>query len=160
MIEVKRNVEAGERGALQIPKISKILVVLRNDVDYAKTIDYVANLAKSMNDPVIHILYTVDLEPVPADEKVEREFYGKLREEGEKIVDEAINKLNEAGIDVQLHDMHFGIAAERIIKAEKELNPDLIVIGARGLSTLKKVLLGSISDEVTRKAKAPVLIVK
>ena len=159
MIEVERKVEWGDKG-IQVPRMSRILVVLRNDVDYAKTIDYVVNLARSMADPVIHLLYTVDVEPVPSDEKVEKEFYDKLRKEGEKIVEEAIDKFNSAGIDVELYDMHFGIAAERILKAEKELNPDLIVMGARGLSTFKKMLLGSISDEITRKAKAPVLIVR
>jgi len=160
MIEVERKVRVGEDGRISLPKMSKILVVLRNDVDYAKTVDYVVNLASSMVDPKIQILYTVDVEPVPSHEETERKFYRKLRKEGEEIVKNAISKIKDAGIDVELHDMHFGIAAERILKAEKELNPDLIVMGARGLSTFKKMLLGSISDEVTRKAKAPVLIVR
>lgn len=160
MIEAKRDAEVVGKGKLGMPKLSKILFVLRNDVDYAKTIDYVANLASSMVNPVVQILYTVDVEPIPLDEKTEREFYSKLREEGKKIVEEAVDKISKAGIDVELYDMHFGISAERILKAEKELNPDLIVMGARGLSTFKKMLLGSISEEVTKKAKAPVLIVK
>ena len=160
MIEVERKTEVGERGFMKIPRISKILVVLRNDVDYFKTVDYIINLASSMVDPKIKILYTVDVEPVPSDEKIEKEFYSKLRREGEEIVENALEKIKEAGIDAELHDMHFGIAAERILKAEKELNPDLIVMGSRGLSTFKKMLLGSLSDEISKKARAPVLIVR
>ncbi len=160
MIEIEKEVEVGESGIINIPRMSKILVVLRNDVDHSRTVNYIINLASSMIDPKIRILYTVDVEPIPVDEETEIKFYGKLRREGEKIVRDAIDKIKNAGIDVELYDMHFGIAAERILKAERELNPDLIVMGARGLSTFKKMLLGSISDEVSRKARAPVLIVR
>jgi|Deesub1362A_J573_1020465.scaffolds.fasta_scaffold00378_8 nucleotide-binding universal stress UspA family protein len=160
MIEVERKVEVGENGVISIPRMSKILVVLRNDVDHFRTVNYIINLASSMIDPKIRILYTVDIEPIPLHEETEMKFYGKLRREGEEIVRNAMDKIKDAGIDVELHDMHFGIAAERILKAERELDPDLIVMGARGLSTFKKMLLGSISDEVSRKAKAPVLIVR
>ncbi len=160
MIEVEREVEVGESGIINVPRMSKILVVLRNDVDYSRTVDYIISLASSMIDPKIRILYTVDVEPIPTHEETEIKFYSRLRKEGEEIVRGAMNKIKNAGIDVELHDMHFGIAAERILKAERELKPDLIVMGARGLSTFKKMLLGSISDEVARKARAPVLIVR
>jgi len=159
MIEAEKSVSA-ETENLRIPKISRILLVLRNDVDYLKTVDYVINLANSIKDSKVFVLYTVDLDPIPMDEKTEREFYRKLREEGKKIVETAINRLKNAGVYAEFYDMHFGIAAERILKAERELAPDLIVMGVRGLSTFKKMLLGSVSDEVTKLAKTPVLIVK
>ncbi|MGG6460906.1 MAG: universal stress protein [Candidatus Eiseniibacteriota bacterium] len=37
---------------------------------------------------------------------------------------------------------------------------DLIVIGSRGLGSVKEFLLGSVSHAVTRHASIPVLIVK
>ncbi len=159
MIEVEKRASV-ETENPRIPRISRILLILRNDVDYLKTVDYVINLANSITNSKVFILYTVDLDPIPMDEKVEKEFYRKLREEGKKIVENAINRLKNAGVDVEFYDMHFGIAAERILKAEKELAPDLIIMGARGLSTFKKMLLGSVSEEVTKHAKTPVLIVK
>jgi nucleotide-binding universal stress UspA family protein len=159
MIEVKKE-GASESRIINVPRMSNILVVLRNDVDHSKTVNYIINLASSMISPKIKILYAVDIEPIPTHEETEMKFFGKLRKEGEEVVRDTINKIKDAGIDVEFYDMHFGIAAERILKAERELNPDLIVMGARGLSTFKKMLLGSISDEVSRKAKAPVLIVR
>ena len=157
MIEVEKSLEVEN---VKLPALSRILIVLRNDVDYLRTVEYVTNLAGLIPDSKVYVLYTVDVEPIPMDDKVEREFYGKLRKEGEKIVEDAISKLKDAGIDVKFYDMHFCIAAESILKAEKELAPDLIVMGTRGLSTLKKMFLGSISDEVTKHTKTPVLLIK
>ena len=37
---------------------------------------------------------------------------------------------------------------------------DLIVIGARGLSTFKKIFLGSVSTYVMHKSKVPVMLIK
>lgn len=53
-----------------------------------------------------------------------------------------------------------GKVSEEIVRVAKEGNYDLIVMGARGLSKLKEILLGSASHEVTRKAPCQVLIVK
>lgn len=155
MIDVEKSVKSGNT---RLPGISRILLVLRNDVDNLKAVDYVANLARA--DSKVYVLYVVDVEPIPMDDKVEREFYGKLRREGKEIVEDAINRLRSAGIDAEFYDIHIGIAAEKILKVEKGLAPDIIVMGVRGLSTFKKMFLGSISEEVTKNARTPVLLVK
>lgn len=155
MIDVEKSVKNRKT---KLPRISRILLVLRNDVNNLKAVDCVATLANS--DSKVYILYTVDVEPIPMDDKVEREFYGKLRRDGKKIVEDAMNRLRGAGIDAEFYDMHIGIAAERILKAEKELAPDIIVMGVRGLSMFKKMFLGSISEEVTKNARTPILLVK
>jgi nucleotide-binding universal stress UspA family protein len=49
----------------------------------------------------------------------------------------------------------FAIAA-----AAKRLNSDLIVMGSRGLTGLKHVLLGSVAERTVRTAPCPVLTVK
>jgi len=53
-----------------------------------------------------------------------------------------------------------GHAVEQIVKVCRENKFDLIVMGARGLSRIKEMLLGSVSDGVTRHAYCPVLVVK
>lgn len=47
-----------------------------------------------------------------------------------------------------------------IIKFSKNKKFDLIVMGARGMSGLKEIFLGSVSNYVLHKSKIPVLIVK
>ncbi|MFD1670646.1 universal stress protein [Agrilactobacillus yilanensis] len=45
-------------------------------------------------------------------------------------------------------------------KLPEELNIDLIVLGATGRTTTEKLFLGSVSEYVTRHAKAQILIVR
>jgi len=53
-----------------------------------------------------------------------------------------------------------GNPAEEIVRAAKDRGVDLIVVGARGLGGVKRLLLGSVSERVLRDARCPVLIVK
>jgi nucleotide-binding universal stress UspA family protein len=53
-----------------------------------------------------------------------------------------------------------GNTVQEIIKAAGEGKFDLIVMGARGISKIREILLGSVSDGVLRNAPCPVLIVK
>ena len=63
--------------------------------------------------------------------------------------------------DVQVETfLTMGEAVGTIIEASKNGKFDLIVIGARGLSPIKEILLGSVSHGVTIHARCPVLVVK
>ena len=46
------------------------------------------------------------------------------------------------------------------LKIAGEINADIIVMGTRGLSTLRGAIMGSVSHALIEKAKCPVLIVK
>jgi nucleotide-binding universal stress UspA family protein len=56
--------------------------------------------------------------------------------------------------------VEFGDAAPSIIAVAKEIGADLIVLGSRGLSDLKGLLLGSVSHKVANLAEVPVITVK
>lgn len=53
-----------------------------------------------------------------------------------------------------------GHTAEEILRTARAGKFDLIVMGARDLSKIKEVFLGSVSHEVARQAPCPVLVVK
>ncbi len=53
-----------------------------------------------------------------------------------------------------------GHPAEEILATAAAFDADLIVVGARGLGGMKRLLLGSVSERVLRDARCPVLIVK
>jgi nucleotide-binding universal stress UspA family protein len=53
-----------------------------------------------------------------------------------------------------------GDPGHAIIDYSNTHNVDLIVIGARGLGTYKKIFLGSVSSYVMQKAKTDVMVIK
>jgi nucleotide-binding universal stress UspA family protein len=53
-----------------------------------------------------------------------------------------------------------GGAAECILAAAREYNPDIIALGSRGLSGIESLLLGSVAERVARYANGSVLIVR
>lgn len=83
----------------------------------------------------------------------------ELRKSGEEILAEGEKIAKAQGVEVEiiLKDGHI---VEEIVKTANEVNCDLIVLGARGTSKFKEILLGSVSHGVTTHAPCPVLIVK
>ncbi len=53
-----------------------------------------------------------------------------------------------------------GEAAEEIIKAEGEINADLVAMSTHGRSGISRWAFGSVADKVLRAGKVPVLIVR
>ena len=51
------------------------------------------------------------------------------------------------------------VASEIVDYADK-LDVDLIIVGTRGRSGLKRMLLGSVASEVVKYADCPILIIK
>ncbi|MCJ7839731.1 universal stress protein [Lederbergia sp. NSJ-179] len=45
-------------------------------------------------------------------------------------------------------------------KVAKEINADLIICGATGLNAVERLLIGSVSEHITRSAKCDVLVVR
>lgn len=77
----------------------------------------------------------------------------------EEVVAEARMLLNEEQFEAAIEIVE-GEPAEAIIEYAEEISADLIVMGARDQSRLKKMLFGSVSEKLSAKSDIPVLIVK
>jgi len=53
-----------------------------------------------------------------------------------------------------------GNAAKKIIETAEEENVDLIVLGRRGLSSVEKLFIGSVANQVLRNSSVPLLLTK
>lgn len=58
--------------------------------------------------------------------------------------------------------LYFGVGSPRedIINVADQVNADLIVIGSRGLGTIRRMLMGSVSNYVLHESTLPVMVVK
>lgn len=63
------------------------------------------------------------------------------------------------GVSVRV-ELLVGLPEDEVVALAKEVDADLIVVGSRGLGTLKGALLGSVSRGVLANADRPVLVVK
>jgi nucleotide-binding universal stress UspA family protein len=80
-------------------------------------------------------------------------------EAGRKLLENAGESFRKNGYKVSPLLLK-GEPAEEILNAADTLNPELIVVGARGLSGIETFFLGSVSQRVARFANYSVLIVR
>ena len=91
----------------------------------------------------------VDLNP----EQVQQEF----REETDRWVE----RLVKTGLHTERVscEVAFGDPAHEIVVAAERLDVDLIVMGRRSASSIRRALVGSVTREVLRNAQCPVLVI-
>jgi len=83
----------------------------------------------------------------------------QVRETAEASLAEMQADLESVGFRVRT-TVRTGYPWQVILEIEKAEKPSIIVLGSHGRSNLSDMLLGSVSDRVSRKSRSPVLIVK
>ncbi len=82
-------------------------------------------------------------------------------EKGQKYLDDVKQNASENKVEVRTEVLIGGSSVvKEIVEYAEEHQIDLIVIGTRGISGIKKMLLGSTASGVLSYAQCPVLIVK
>ena len=130
-------------------KMSKLLVAVDGSEQANKALKYASNLAMEFKAKVtlLHVSESklANLEPEA------------VRIVGENILSDAAT--NFEGIDLDKR-LEYGSPAQNIIKVASQENYDLIILGSRGLSSVKRYLLGSVSEDASMHARRSVLIVR
>jgi nucleotide-binding universal stress UspA family protein len=82
-----------------------------------------------------------------------------LRDVAESLVQRAARDALRKRVEVETH-VREGQPAEVIIDVANQEQADLIVVGSRGLTGIKRYLLGSVSSKVSEHAPCSVMIVR
>jgi len=152
----------------------KILVPLDGSEHSLKGLEVAIEIGKQFGSiiTIIHI-YSVTVRPIVVPEPatltpsgvpvMTAEEVAKIveaaRREGNRVLAEGERRIEAKGVRVEKVLVE-GHAVQEIVRVAKEGSFGLIVIGARGISRIREILLGSVSDAVIHHAPCPVLLVK
>jgi len=87
-------------------------------------------------------------------------YYGipePATEDLQKMLEEVVPADSEIRYE---HRLIVGDPASAIVRLAEDENADLIVVGTHGRTGLKRLLMGSVTEAVVRRAKCPVLTFK
>jgi nucleotide-binding universal stress UspA family protein len=88
-------------------------------------------------------------------------YYEHAESQGQDLIEKMIELAKNTGVEAsgEIAKSNESIV-QSIIDQAKERKADLIVIGTRGLTSFKKLLIGSVSSGVVTYAESPVLVVR
>ena len=136
----------------KVCSLSNLLVCIDGSEHSTKALDYAVKLAEKIGSKItllnVQERRLHDLSP-----------YARIVSEklGERILSKALSAIGKKGLKADRR-VESGVTSDRIVEVAERGNHDLIVLGSRGLGTGKRFLLGSVSDDVSHKAKCSVLI--
>lgn len=144
--------------------MKKILVAIDGSDHAWRALDYAGKLAKALGEELLvysvlkpnesaALLAKYDMEdPLPPHEAE------GLDEIGNKLLDEARERAT-SGVKTTF-ELGVGYPPEMIVAKAKKARVESIVMGTRGMSGIKEMLLGSVSNYVLQYATVPVVIIK
>lgn len=148
----------------------KILITHDGSVFSSKALPHAASLVKKYDaqlivlqviDAMVRILPAITTTPATiGTQEVMEDLAKQERKSAKNSLSKIKADFENAGItDIKIV-IEEGDARDVIIKTAKKNACDLIIMSTHGWSGLKRVFLGSIAEDVVRKAPCPVLLIK
>ena len=112
----------------------------------------------------VHLLNVIEL-PVMHDTilvpalSYEEELSKELKSKAEKEFEKLKKKYAKEGQKIKVN-VHFGATSVMILHYIDETGIDLVVMGSKGVSGIREVLIGSNAEKIVRKSPVPVLVIK
>jgi len=152
----------------------RVIVAIDGSSDSQKAISFLTHLTFPSDSTMIlfHVVEATDYTVVQDDyailplgvsgkrdlARVVQDIQQRLDHARMAILEKAQKKLRPR--DVRVETISPGYAADEIVKAAIRFRADLIIMGSRGLTGMKRMFLGSVSNRVTRHAPCSVLVVR
>jgi nucleotide-binding universal stress UspA family protein len=113
----------------------------------------------------VHLVYVL---PTPAQlighhlytDEVRESLIGGAERDAETFLKEQAEKISSDGGKVADTHLRSGDPDKEILRTAESLGVGLIVLGSRGLGSISRMLIGSVSDSVVRHAHCPVFVVR
>jgi nucleotide-binding universal stress UspA family protein len=151
------NTTTTTTGANRKAMISKILVAIDGSDESMDAADQAVSISKEYN-AELYVLHVIRADVDLFGPHETSEFMTNMRNEGEKYLNKVELKANEKNIQVKTEIISAMNISGGILDYAEEHNFDLIVIGTKGRSGFKRLLLGSVASHVITYAHCPVLM--
>lgn len=151
--KVARHAECPVLIVKRKPKLEKILVAIDGSKHSDKALEYAVQLTKKY-DAKLALMHVEEDKLIRIGGPQIEDCLGTV---GECILKDAATKTKGVAFDKFLE---LGSPSEIIIKVAKKGKIDLIIVGSRGLSSVRRFLLGSVSDDISLHSRNSVLIVR
>lgn len=136
----------------------KILLAIDGSPDAEEATRYARDMAMHNGAQVI-VVHAFDPIPAVLEGSEESRVIAEHTSKGRQIAEQAVQHLESAGVE-NITEVLEGPPSEAILKVADVRQPDLIIMGSRGLGNLTGLLLGSVSHRVLADAQVPVMVVK
>jgi nucleotide-binding universal stress UspA family protein len=136
----------------------KILLAADGSPNSLMAAEAAASLARLVPDSTVTVLHVLHLPEVMVP-GLDIPVDSMIRNAARSVLNATIATMNLPDVQVKT-EVQVGNPATEIVEMARAVPFDLIVMGTRGLSPLKEILLGGVSHRVTSTAPCPVLLVR
>jgi len=137
---------------------AKLLVAVDGSESSKKAFDKSVFLAQKCNSKLYVVHVVLDWE-YGGDSAATFELIDELRSEGKELLERCKKQALQSNVQVETV-LEQGDSAHEIIEVAKRKDCDLIIMGSRGMSPIKELMLGSVSLKVMHHASCPVMVVR
>ncbi len=144
---------------------NRILVAVDGSETSNLALKEAIKLAKDQR-AILRLVHVVDLTLIYIDlgAPFAPEYEKALRAAGEKVMGICSAIVRDAGVEFDAATIAIDVIGQHIYEAiedeAKRWQADLIVIGTHGRRGIRRALLGSVAEGVTRSASKPVLLIR
>jgi nucleotide-binding universal stress UspA family protein len=135
---------------------TRILLATNGSEDTARATEAAVDLSNK-SESELHLVHVWHDVPGPYAHKFVR---GELRRQGQEILDEQVQEIEASGGTVAKAHLRGGRTTDEVVRLSDELGVGLLVVGSRGMGTMRRILVGSHSEAIVHHAHIPVLVVK
>lgn len=149
---------------------NKILAAIDGSEISKKVLKVTFNLAKKVFGEVILVsvvdhkflpFFSYPTTPIPTNRKLTIKLLKSSRRFYRKLLDKTLKQRGELNPRVKISTkLMEGNPSVEIVRVAKDKKVDLIIVGNKSHSSIRKFFLGSVSDNIISKSNIPVLVVK
>jgi len=139
--------------------MGKILVPIDGSPNSIRGLEKAIEFARNSNSSIT-LLHIATLPPVHVLGHSKDKVKISLAKKAQKFIQDAEDRCTNQNISFTTKIIYGYDPAYDIEQFTKKYKHDMIVIGAKGKSTLKRIFLGSVSSYIVQTSKIPVTVIK